>query len=228
MDSEHVVCYIRSATAQPRNRATAQPRRRAAGIFIAPSPLDSSDWRKSRLTAKCVAWTTHRSAAVFGHGNVRVAECNGSAERSSRSTLLRPRTGAPRISRLSRRLLSQSWNGAAMNSPLDQIDDWVSRAKQCGWCVTKLARVCGVSVRTLERHFLDMHGRTPEAWLAELRWRQALELVREGSPVKETASRLGYHQASAFSREFKRRFGQSPVKFSKSSVIKPLPPQIGA
>ena len=40
-----------------------------------------------------------RSAVVFGRGNVRVAESNGQAERSSRATLLRPRTGAPRLCR---------------------------------------------------------------------------------------------------------------------------------
>lgn len=84
-------------------------------------------------------------------------------------------------------------------------------ARQAKWSVADLAQLCGVSTRTLERHFQETYQQTPEYWLAELRWRQALELVREGASVKAMAAELGYQQASTFSREFKKRFGQCPA-----------------
>jgi transcriptional regulator GlxA family with amidase domain len=101
-----------------------------------------------------------------------------------------------------------------MNLRLNQIQNWPEMARRAKWSVIQLATLCGVSIRTLERHFQEMYQQTPEHWLAELRWRQALELVREGTSVKAMAAELGYQQASTFSREFKKRFGQCPATFS--------------
>jgi transcriptional regulator GlxA family with amidase domain len=84
--------------------------------------------------------------------------------------------------------------------------------------VTELAGICGVSNRTLERYFQEAYQQTPKHWLAELRWRQSLELVREGASVKAIATELGYQQASTFSREFKKRFGQCPAIFARMFV----------
>ena len=110
-----------------------------------------------------------------------------------------------------------------MNPRLNQIQNWPELARQAKWSVTELARLCGVSIRTLERHFQETYQQTPEHWLAEQCWRQALELLREGVSVKSAASELGWRQASTFSREFKKRFGQSPVDIAKQPIVKPLP-----
>lgn len=74
-----------------------------------------------------------------------------------------------------------------------------------------MAGHCGVSGRTLCRHFLEHHGKTTSAWLVEQRLRRAGKLLRSGAPVKEVASRLGYRHANTFSREFKKFWGQSPT-----------------
>jgi AraC-like DNA-binding protein len=97
-----------------------------------------------------------------------------------------------------------------MNTKLNHNPDWPKLAKQANWSVTKLASFCKVSPRTLERHFRRSTGKSPKEWLAEQRQRQALELLRDGSSVKETASLLGYSHAHHFSREFKERWGYSP------------------
>jgi AraC-like DNA-binding protein len=102
------------------------------------------------------------------------------------------------------------------NRTLRRIQDWMPLARQSGWSVVGLAALCEVSPRTLQRHFLDTCRQTPEAYLADLRWRLALELLREGDSVKHTAAELGYRQASTFSREFKKRFGCSPAFFNHS------------
>lgn len=102
-----------------------------------------------------------------------------------------------------------------MNLRLNQIENWPELARRAKWSVIQLATLCSVSIRTLERHFQDTQQQTPEQWLAEQRWRQALALLCEGVQVKSTASELGWRQASTFSREFKKRFGRSPVDFTK-------------
>jgi AraC-like DNA-binding protein len=53
-------------------------------------------------------------------------------------------------------------------------------------------------------------GKGPKAWFAEQRQHRAVELLRDGSSVKETATSLGYKQASTFSREFMKHSGRYP------------------
>jgi len=91
-----------------------------------------------------------------------------------------------------------------MNTKLNHIQDWAGAAKQSNWSVTKLADCCGVSSRTLERHFLKWTGKTAKQWLIEQRHTEAAKLIRQGLSVKEVAQQSGYRHASSFSREFNR------------------------
>lgn len=98
-----------------------------------------------------------------------------------------------------------------MNSRLNQIQDWLPLAQHANWSVTRLAKLCKVSVRTIERHFLKTIGKAPKAWMTEQRQMQAVKHLRNGSLVKETASLLGYRHAATFTREFKKIYGQNPT-----------------
>ena len=98
-----------------------------------------------------------------------------------------------------------------MNSRLNHVQDWLSLAKQVNWSVSRLAKQCGVSVRALERHFLRSMKKSPKAWLREQRQKLATELLRDGCSVKETAAALGYKHPTHFSREFRKRWGYTPV-----------------
>jgi transcriptional regulator GlxA family with amidase domain len=99
----------------------------------------------------------------------------------------------------------------SMNSRLQQVQNWPERADKAKWSAKLLAENCKVSVRTLERFFCEEMGVCPHAWLFERRMRQAFELLRDGSSVKETADLLGYKKATDFSRTFKKRWGHSPT-----------------
>jgi AraC family transcriptional regulator, transcriptional activator FtrA len=90
-----------------------------------------------------------------------------------------------------------------VNTKLNQNPDWPKLAKQANWSVEKLAKECNVSARTLERHFLKAMSKTPRQWLAEQRQKQALELLRDGSSVKETAAKLGYKYAGNLARRLR-------------------------
>lgn len=97
-----------------------------------------------------------------------------------------------------------------MHTRLNHIQNWPELAREAKWSVSALARLCGVSVRTLHRHFLKHMGKNTKTWLAEQRQRHALELLRDGSSVKETASCLGYKQPTNFTRKYKVHWGICP------------------
>lgn len=97
-----------------------------------------------------------------------------------------------------------------MNSTINHVQDWLPLARHANWSVARLARLCKVSPRTLTRHFPKTHGMSPKAWLTEQRQKQAIDLLRDGTSVKEAASLLGYHHASSFAREFKKHSGRCP------------------
>ena len=109
-----------------------------------------------------------------------------------------------------------------MANPLEHIQDWRPLARQAGWSVAELARLCGICTRTLERHFQERYQQTPKHWLAEQRWQAALELLLEGGSPKAVGMELGYPHVSNFSCEFKRRFGRSPVAFAKAHAANPI------
>ena len=99
-----------------------------------------------------------------------------------------------------------------MNPRLSQILDWLPRAQQAEWSVSKLAKLSGVSVRGLERHFLETRGQKPKVWLAEQRQTLAWELLCAGSMIKEIAVALGYAGAEHFSRDFRAYWGFCPTE----------------
>jgi AraC-like DNA-binding protein len=100
---------------------------------------------------------------------------------------------------------------AGMNTKLKHIDIRPELAQQAKWSASMLAKICGVSVRTLERHFHKQMGKTPKKWLTQKRQSQADELLRDGKTVKETATIIGYKCAQHFSRGFKKYWGYCPT-----------------
>ena len=98
-----------------------------------------------------------------------------------------------------------------MSSRLPHIQNWPELAKEANWSASALARNCQVSRRTLERYFIAELGKNPKAWLLGLRQQIAIQLLRDGRSVKETADHLGgYKDASSFSREFNKHWNFPP------------------
>jgi AraC family transcriptional regulator, transcriptional activator of the genes for pyochelin and ferripyochelin receptors len=104
------------------------------------------------------------------------------------------------------------------DSPLQRIQRWPQLAQEAGYSVKALAKSCKVSVRALERLFLLAVGDTPRRCLKRLRMQRAIELLRDGSNVNQTADCLGYHDRSHFSREFKRHYRFSPKRYANRST----------
>jgi AraC family transcriptional activator FtrA len=114
-----------------------------------------------------------------------------------------------------------------MNPRLSHIQNWPDLARQAKWSASALANKCGVSMRTLHRHFLKHLGKNTKTWLAENRQRNAMDLLREGSSIKETAACLGYKQPNNFSRKYKSNTGMCPSMQLPSNAACPQMLDIG-
>jgi transcriptional regulator GlxA family with amidase domain len=97
------------------------------------------------------------------------------------------------------------------HNKLKQIQDWPERARAARWCATTLAKDCGVSLRTLERHFVKEMGKSPKQWMSDQRQHRAFELVQDGSSVKETAGLLDYKHQNHLTNAFVKQWGHSPT-----------------
>ncbi|HWD91204.1 MAG TPA: helix-turn-helix transcriptional regulator [Verrucomicrobiae bacterium] len=89
--------------------------------------------------------------------------------------------------------------------------DWLDLARLVNWSGTAMAKHCGVSVRTLHRHFFKRIGKNPKSWLAEQRLSHAVGLLNDGCSIKETAAGVAYKQQSSLTRKYKSHFGVPPT-----------------
>jgi AraC-like DNA-binding protein len=99
-----------------------------------------------------------------------------------------------------------------MNTRLNKIQNWPELARQAGYSPIKLAKNCGVSLRTLQRFAIQKTGKSPKEWLAERRQLDAVEELKKCSCLKEAASNLGYKHTHHFSRDFKAHWGYCPAQ----------------
>jgi len=81
------------------------------------------------------------------------------------------------------------------------------------WRLCDLALACGVSPRTLQKHFHRFIGRAPRTFLQQLRFERARrELLRgcERTSITEVATRCGIAHLGRFATEYHRRYGETP------------------
>lgn len=106
-----------------------------------------------------------------------------------------------------------------MHTHLHQITNWPELAEEAKWNSGKLAAVCKVSLRTLERFFLKKFGQTPKRWITEQRQIRAAKRIQEGRWLKEVAADTGYDSHTQFSRDFKGYWGLSPREYVRRSGL---------
>ncbi|RYG43923.1 AraC family transcriptional regulator, partial [bacterium] len=77
--------------------------------------------------------------------------------------------------------------------------------------IEALARECGLSPSALHHHFKDVTEMSPLRYQKQLRLQEARRLmVGEGLDASSAGHRVGYDDASHFSREYRRFFGAPP------------------
>lgn len=79
------------------------------------------------------------------------------------------------------------------------------------WSVSTLAATAGLSRSVFAERFTAAVGRTPMAYLTEIRMRLATALLTDGVAPAQVAARAGYDSTAAFARAYKRTTGTSPA-----------------
>ena len=106
---------------------------------------------------------------------------------------------------------------------------WADLARQANYRPQKVAALCCVSFRTIQRHFRKHYQKTFTCWLEQHRMGEAHRRVLHGDSLKEICFDLGYKQQSHFTRVFKKHFGIPPSILSPgadhfpSTPAEPLP-----
>jgi AraC-like DNA-binding protein len=79
--------------------------------------------------------------------------------------------------------------------------------------IEEIARELGMSVSGLHAHFRAVTAMSPLQFQKQLRLQEARRLMlSEDLDAAEAGYRVGYDDASHFSREYKRHFGESPMR----------------
>ena len=86
-------------------------------------------------------------------------------------------------------------------------------ARTANYDAKKLARLCGISSRQLQRDFRRWFQCSPQSWLDGRRMAAAQGLLLSGEAVKNVASDLGFRHTSHFCRQFKCRNNMTPSEF---------------
>ena len=82
--------------------------------------------------------------------------------------------------------------------------------------VAELARACGYSERHFMRLFNHRMSVSPHRFLEQVRMVHALDSLKHSSrPVAAIAESCGFHDASAFSKRFKRFTGTTPLRYRR-------------
>jgi two-component system response regulator YesN len=77
-----------------------------------------------------------------------------------------------------------------------------------------VARRLATSRRQLQRAFTESGGASFRTYVARIRMRRALEMLREGTmPVRDVANAVGYRQPAQFAKTFRRHHGAPPSSF---------------
>lgn len=84
------------------------------------------------------------------------------------------------------------------------------------WIMQDLARKIGLSQRQFDRKFRETYGITPQNYLMKTRIQAACHALRQaGSEISKVALELGFYDQSAFTVQFRRNMGITPLKYQR-------------
>jgi transcriptional regulator GlxA family with amidase domain len=101
-----------------------------------------------------------------------------------------------------------------MSRHLSSIESWKEVAREAKFQPAAMAGLCSISLRQLERFFIEHFNKTPSAWTRELRCQVARELLEKGWRNKAVAAELHFANDSHLCHEFRKLYGSPPRAFS--------------
>lgn len=122
--------------------------------------------------------------------------------------------------------VKSGWLAALRDDYIGKAIVTMHRAPEQDWSVGTLAKEVGMSRSSFSARFTKLVGEPVIQYLTSLRMQLArLQLMETSEPLVVVAESLGYQSEAAFSRAFKRAFGESPgnnlnLLYSKLHTIK--------
>jgi AraC-like DNA-binding protein len=111
------------------------------------------------------------------------------------------------------------WLGALRDPHIGAALGLIHCEPQRKWSVSALAREVAMSRSIFAAKFTSLVGEPPLTHLTGWRlWQASRLLAEENLPVGEVALRVGYESEPAFSKAFKRHFGQPPLAYRRGQV----------
>jgi AraC family transcriptional regulator, transcriptional activator FtrA len=106
-----------------------------------------------------------------------------------------------------------------------QLTDRIRETLDQHWPVDRMARECGMSLRTFLRRFHEATGTTPRDWLIAERVEAAKDLLCEGRlGIEAIAAAVGYGSGHALRHHFRQRSGLTPTDYrSRFLSVRPRP-----
>ena len=83
--------------------------------------------------------------------------------------------------------------------------------------VDAIAREAGVSRTILGERFQAVMGEPPIRYCTRFRMRRAADMLEQGSTTDEVAHAVGFSSAAAFTRAFKREYGEPPATWARNA-----------
>jgi AraC-like DNA-binding protein len=99
-----------------------------------------------------------------------------------------------------------------------RTQDWERVAQEAEFKPNRMASLCAVSERHLQRVFKKYLHCTPSHWLRELQCRLAKQLIAQGYSSKAAAAEVKFSTDAHFCREFKKVFGVPPQSFAPNHL----------
>ena len=82
--------------------------------------------------------------------------------------------------------------------------------------LVRLAAAMEISERQVQRKLKSLVACTPSKYLRNHRLEKALPYLREGEPIGETASTVGFASPSYFASCFRAKYGCTPTEYQTS------------
>ena len=103
-------------------------------------------------------------------------------------------------------------------SPIRVSQEWMESNYSKPMNMGQLAKMCGMSRRTFERHFKSVTRGTPLQYLQRIRVEKAKRMLESGEEsFQEITYLVGYEDSCYFRRLFEKLTGRPPSAYSKRS-----------
>ncbi|MBI4913134.1 MAG: helix-turn-helix transcriptional regulator [Acidobacteria bacterium] len=110
-------------------------------------------------------------------------------------------------------------NRSTLQVVLDHMEAQIGQKNS----VPELASMAKCTPDHFIRLFREATGTTPHQYLIERRLQRAVQLLANGERPSDVATMLGFYDASAFTRAFKRRFDVPPSQYAQEAYDRQFP-----